>query len=163
MMGVIVDETVALAVANNSPIKKFFDGTVPAGSTNFLLPANSGRLTTLKAHLVQFFGSALGCDEYGFPAYAGNPDMAAVHKNMPIMAADFDTFNQALLSVLDKYNVPQADQDATLAVLESTRGDICNQCPAGTTDMGSSSTGSILMPLSALVSLFVSYFVVKSF
>jgi len=53
----VVNGVVPKLVAANTPTKKFFDGTFPAGSTNFLAPSNAPALTALVDSLVQFFWS----------------------------------------------------------------------------------------------------------
>jgi hypothetical protein len=104
----------------------FFDGHIPAGSTNFTDPANGAKLGALAGGLVAFFGTALGCTDSGFPTYTGG-DMKTVHSAMPIGLKEFNTFNGALLSVLRTAGMSQPDLDAVNAVLQSTKGDICNQ------------------------------------
>eukprot|EP01115_Flamella_aegyptia_P005576 TRINITY_DN2334_c0_g1_i1.p1 TRINITY_DN2334_c0_g1~~TRINITY_DN2334_c0_g1_i1.p1 ORF type:complete len:197 (+),score=104.37 TRINITY_DN2334_c0_g1_i1:252-842(+) len=139
LVTLVVSQTVNAAL--NSDLKQFFDGTTPPGSTDFT--SNSAAFNTLATHLVQFFGAALGCTDGSIGAYTGNPDMKAVHANMPITLAYFNAFNSALLNVLTTNGVTQADANAVGAVLESTKPAICNQpdCnPSATT--GAGTTGS---------------------
>lgn len=70
MMNKIVGDVVTAEVSNPS-IKPFFDGRLPAGSTNFTNPANKAAFDNLALGLVSFFGGALGCTEAGFPKYTG--------------------------------------------------------------------------------------------
>lgn len=70
LMKTIVNEVVAQELA--SPvIKPFFDGRLPAGSTDFTATSNKAAFDKLAAGLVAFFGGALGCSEAGFPKYTG--------------------------------------------------------------------------------------------
>jgi hypothetical protein len=131
LVSTVVTGTVGAALA--SDLKQFFDGTTPKGSTNFTDPSNMNRYNTLALHLIEFFGAALGCTDGTILAYGGNPNMKAVHANMPITPHFFNEFNQALIGVLAGAGVTPDDQDAVLAVLESTKADICNtDCAAMT-------------------------------
>jgi truncated hemoglobin YjbI len=114
----------SVAVALNSTLKKFFDGTFPAGSVDFTASANSAKFTTLSNHLVEFFGSALGCKDTTIIAYTGNSDMKAVHASMNISAAEFDAFNNAVVSVAAGLGVTTTDQAFLKSVLETTRSAI---------------------------------------
>ena len=69
--------------------------------------------------------------------------MKTVHANMPITPYFFDEFNNALVGVLAGAGVTSEDQAAVMAVLQSTKGDICNtDCAAATTGTTMSSTTS---------------------
>jgi len=127
LMTSIVTGTVNAVVATGTPTRPFFDGTVPAGSFNYV--ANGTGAGILVGKLVAFFGqgAVLGCTDANFPIYTGNPDMAAVHANMPISLAVFDFFNNALIGVCASAGVTSADQASILAVLQSTKIAICNQ------------------------------------
>jgi hypothetical protein len=123
LVSLVVEKTFEAALGS-STLVGFFDGTVPAGSTDFT--TNTAAATALSNSLVAFFGAALSCTDPGFPVYNGGT-MKAVHANMPIGLKEFNTFNSALLGVLASAGVAQGDLDAVKAVLESTKGDICNQ------------------------------------
>jgi len=127
LVGAVVDGTVK-AVTSDS-LKRFFDGSL---GTNFLDPNNKAALDTLVLHLIQFFGDkgALDCTDGSIGAYAGQT-MKAAHAKLPIALADFNLFNNDLLGVMKAAGVAQVDLDATLKVLESTKGDICNQADCG--------------------------------
>ena len=68
--------------------------------------------------------------------------MKTVHANMPITPYFFDEFNNALVGVLAGAGVTSEDQAAVMAVLQSTKGDICNTDCAATTGTTMSSTTS---------------------
>jgi len=135
----VVGATVTAVVAPTSPIKIFFDGTQPAGSLNFLDPANGAALTALENGLVAFFGMAgvLGCTDEGYPTYTGGT-LASIHQPMMINDTQFDFFVTSLLNVLTADKVAAGDVAAVNAVLQTTRSAIV--FAASTTSTGSSGT-----------------------
>jgi len=141
LVSAVVSGTVGAALG--SPLKQFFDGTTPAGSTNFTSAANSGALTTLEFNLVQFFGGALGCTDGTITTYTG-PSMQIVHQNMPITLTYFQTFCSALLGVMGGFGVSQTDLNTVNATLQTTLPAICNQpgCVAATTTTAAATTGA---------------------
>jgi len=119
LMTAVVSKSVAAAL--NSTLKKFFDGTFPAGSTDFTAPANSAQYNKLADHLIKFFGENLGCKDGTILAYDGITDMKIVHAKMNISAGEFDAFNGAVVGVAASLGVSAADQVILKNVLESTR------------------------------------------
>jgi len=117
----IVNGTVAGVVSPNAVTKKFFDGTKPAGSVNYL--KNPVALNALKGSIVNFFWGPLGCTDMPGRKYTGQT-MAAAHGSMGINDVEFDYFNSVLLGVLTKAGVTQNDVNAVKTVLESLRGAI---------------------------------------
>jgi len=150
----LVSETVAKLVNTSTPTKEFFDGTTPAGSTNFL--ANPTAFNTLFNHLVEFFGSsgALDCTDDSIPDYSGNADMAAVHADMPIDNETFNFFNQQLYNVGQENGVEQTDLNSVAALLEGFRGTICNQADCGNPEPSSSGL-YIIAPVVAIIASFL--------
>ena len=66
------------------------------------------------------------CQATGGPcAYTGRP-MRVVHAGMHITDADFNALVQDLVKSLNKFNVPQQDQQQLLATLGSLKPDIVN-------------------------------------
>jgi len=122
----VVSGTVGKVTASGTNTLKYFDGTKPAGSTNFLDAKNAASLKALSDSLVSFFGGALGCTDGTITAYTG-PTLAKVHSKMGISGAEFDFFNSQVIVVLAGAGVSGADQTAVLSVLESTRTDIVSQ------------------------------------
>jgi len=125
--------TVVLGVFTNittagSPLISFFDGSTInfPGATKVNFIAAGASQTTLVAHLIQFFGAALGCSDGTIGTYAG-ANMTASHNFMIINNANFNYFNQAVLGVMRGAGVTAADLTSVLAVLETTRASICNQ------------------------------------
>jgi len=112
----------------NSQILPFFNGQTPAGSTNFTDPSQAAAFTTLFNHLVQFFGSALGCSDGTIGAYQGNPNLTQVHLGMPITLSIFNQFNNILLAVMQSLGVTSTDLNTVGALLNSTIPVICPQC-----------------------------------
>jgi hypothetical protein len=127
LLTAVINGTIPLLVAPNAPTLKYFNGIVPAGSLNFLAPINSGALTTLFNHLVQFFGAGLGCTDPTFPSYQGDPNMSNVHQPMMIAQSDSDFFNQAVLTVVNGAGVSATDQASILSVLQSFQSQIVFQ------------------------------------
>jgi len=162
LVGAVVTGTVGGVVAVGTPTKKFFDGTSPPGSINFL--ANTTAFGILFTHLVEFFGapSALDCTDGSVPAYEGNPNMQQVHAAMPIDNTAFVFFNTVLLNVTASAGVTAADNQAISDLLESFRGSICNQpgCDS-TTTTGSASSSSgvaIIAPVVGFVAAIMASF-----
>jgi len=115
------------AVADGSPIKAFFNGTTPKGSTNFI--TDTTQQTRLVNDLVAFFGQSgiLTCTDPNYPPVTKSTDLKAIHAAMPIGTKEFETFNGALIGVLKSNGVAVPDQNAVYAILESTKSLICNQ------------------------------------
>jgi truncated hemoglobin YjbI len=152
LLTVIVNETVIDVVG--SSLLRFFDGSIRPPS--FVDPANAALLATLELHLVQFFAQAniLGCTDNSIGGYQGNPDMKAVHAPFPIFLADFNLFNNLLVAVLARKGVDAADQATVLTVLESTKGDICNQADCGNGSQANLFVSFFLLLSAFLVALF---------
>jgi hypothetical protein len=129
LLGAVVDGTVGKVTTNS--LKRFFDGSI-AGTINYLDPNNGAALTALRTNLINFFGQAgvLDCTDGSVGAYTGR-GMKEAHAKLPIALADFNQFNTDLLDVMKAAGVAQADLDATLKVLLTTKGDICNQADCG--------------------------------
>jgi hypothetical protein len=151
-----------------SPTLTFFDGTTNSrangGSVNNDHPTGTGNtspnyltngpaLNYLVDHLISFFGSALGCKAYAFPAYTGVTSMKAVHAGMKIDATIFNYFNEQVALSAKSYGVTDADVATVGSVLASfgrataadgTQNDasICNQdgCPCQTGYSGNTCT-----------------------
>jgi len=132
---------ITAAVNPLSTLLRFFNGSTGSGSVNFLAPSNSGALNTLVAHLIQFFGSALGCSATNYPTYAGQT-LTAAHAGLPITQADFDLFNQVVIGVLQSAGVVPNDLAAVLALLDSTQSQVCTLCVAPSTSTGAGTTAA---------------------
>jgi truncated hemoglobin YjbI len=126
LVAFVVNETVIAALSSDLVV--FFNGEVPEGSTNFADPLNLESFIHLFQGLVNFFGVALGCTDGSIPPYTG-PSLADAHAGMPINATQFEQFNGFIIDILDAAGVVDEDLDTVAAVLESTRIDICNDCP----------------------------------
>jgi hypothetical protein len=164
LVTIVINNTVNLLVAPTSPDRPFFDGTVPAGSINFLLPANSIRFNRLFTNLVTFFGAGLGCTDGTIGIYEGQPDMRVVHASMPITPVVFNFFVDTVVGVLAGAGVDTTDQGAARILLNSFRSSICNQnecfptTAIATTASETAAAGSLVpaffMALVALIALF---------
>jgi hemoglobin len=76
-------------------------------------------VSKLKDTLVKQISSVTG----GPLAYDGK-DMKTVHTGMRITEAEFNALADNLIWVLNKYKVPQAEQDELIGIIASTKGDI---------------------------------------
>jgi len=123
LMETIVTAVVTAEVSDPG-IKLFFDGTLPAGSINFL--TNTSAFNRLAANLIAFFGAAIGCNDPLFPVYNGNKNMKAVHKFMPIDYDAFEKFNTIFIQALAKLGVDSGDQSTIRGVLDSFAPAIIN-------------------------------------
>jgi len=124
LVSMVISGVLAAATNPANGLLQFFNGTVPPGSPNFVANATANAILT--AHLIQFFGAALGCSDGTIGAYQGNP-MAVAHANIPINNATFEGFNAAVIAVLKGMGVSAADLASVYTVLESVRVGICNQ------------------------------------
>jgi len=119
----VVSGTIKLLVASTAPTKKYFDGTKPPGSKNFLDPKNAASLAALTSSLVDFFWKPLGCTMDGPRTYMGGT-MSDVHSSMGINNAEMTFFKNAVAQVLTKAGVSAGDVMAVSAVVESLRAQI---------------------------------------
>jgi len=116
----VVLKTFGKITANNSPIKKYFDGTKPAGSVNFLSPQFKGALDGLVDGLTSWFGDALMCSDNSIAPYTG-PSLDDVHRSMFINVDEFHFFNGKVIEVLQGAGVKSADIVAVSRALNSTK------------------------------------------
>jgi hypothetical protein len=121
-------------------LKRYFDGTKPAGSTNFL--TDTVAFTGLFNHLVEFFGFALGCNDGSIPAYSGS-NMKVAHMGMGINTTEFNAFRDAVAGVAGAAGVPMAGQNFIKMVIDTTRLDIVEvNDTVSTTTSGSATTSA---------------------
>lgn len=88
-------------------------------SVNSGLTASNRRLLT---HLYEFFGALLGCSNYGmtgFPAYAGNTNMYAVHGFMALGPNAMGYFIQEVGLAAASFGVAPADITAAATALNT--------------------------------------------
>jgi len=123
----VVNQTVGLVVADNTPTKKFFDGTSCCNPTNFL--TNAGALDALDESLYRFFGAALGCSDNSIAKYAGLA-MDVVHQPLQIDSEASRFFNAQVVSVCEKAGVQTEDLNRIAAILSSLDTAIISQGPA---------------------------------
>jgi len=119
LVAAVIDGVVQILVAPGSVNLKYFNGTQPAGSLNFLLPTSAAALSNLKLHLVAFFGQmgVLGCDDPTFPRYTGQT-LQQIHAPMGITQSDNDAFTAAVLATLMSAGVTsQTDLNAVSSLL----------------------------------------------
>ena len=107
----VVDQFVT-NVANDARINKFF-----AAAAN-----DPARLAKLKMNLVDQI-----CNATGGPCKYRGKDMVTAHRGMGISDADFNALVEDLVAALNKFNVPQAEQNELLTALASMKGQIVGQ------------------------------------
>lgn len=107
-------------------VNDFVDRSAPDPKVNFTRKgtpkewqATPESVRQLKDRLTEFVAQAAG----GPQKYTGK-DMRTVHTGMRITDAEFDALAGHLKASLQKFNVPQREQDELLAVVGSTRKDI---------------------------------------
>jgi hemoglobin len=108
----VVDSMVAYAAADTAL------NFTRAGTANEW-EATPENVALLKTRLVQFVGQATGGPE----AYEGQ-DMATSHEGMAITDEEFDMLGGHLKHALDVHDVPAAEQDELMAIVETTRSAI---------------------------------------
>lgn len=81
--------------------------------------ASPENVAILKRRVTEFVCMVTG----GPQKYTGR-DMKETHVGMNITAAEFDQSGQVLKASLDKFKVPQREQEELLAIVGTTKGDI---------------------------------------
>jgi len=119
LLQTVVDGVVGKLVADGAPTKKYFDGTTPAGSTNYLAPSSAAALTALKSSIVDFFYGPLGCSKDTPGRQYQGRDLDLVHQPLGISQAEEDFFVQSVHNVLTGAGVSMADADAVSGVVHS--------------------------------------------
>lgn len=94
------------------------------------MPANdtTSNQYFLLTHLYQFFGSLLGCSDYGmagFPAYDGFPSMYQVHKFMDLDVNEVGYFIQQVGLAAESFGVTADDATAVGMALNTLFGYRC--------------------------------------
>ncbi|MFT3878206.1 MAG: group 1 truncated hemoglobin [Gemmatales bacterium] len=89
------------------------------GGTGNQWEANPENLTKAKKRFVLWFSSVSG-GPYKFEG----KDLRAIHQNMKITAAEFDSFMLEVKAVLDKYFVPNAESNEVVALFEGKKNEI---------------------------------------
>jgi hemoglobin len=64
------------------------------------------------------------CDATGGPCTYTGRDMQRTHDGMAVTAGEFDALVEDLVSTLDEFEVPKAEQEELIGLLASMRGDI---------------------------------------
>jgi len=112
LMNITVSEVVAaVALCGSCPTAGWFNGTY--FSTDFL--TDDAALSQFIAHLMGFFGSALGCNSQTFTsAYSGfATNLQAVHGSgnlkRVVSKAAFEYFNEQVINVLASHGVSTED------------------------------------------------------
>jgi hemoglobin len=107
----VVDQFVSNVAADNR-INKFFSAAA----------SDPKRLVMFKGKLVDQI-----CQGTGGPCKYRGKDMKSAHKGMSISEADFNALVEDLVAALNKFNVPQAEQNELLGILGPMKGDIVGQ------------------------------------
>jgi hypothetical protein len=126
-VGRIVNDTVDAIISETSPIKRFFDGTIPIGSIYFTDPGNTAYLNALKSDFISYFALEFQCNDSSIHVYQGDPNMRRLHMHMPISLNDFETFVDTMLEVSVAIGVSQNGVQNIRDVLTTNMALICNQ------------------------------------
>jgi hemoglobin len=113
----VVDDFVNRAAAD--PAVNFTRANVPGAPKWDPTPEN---VALLKTRITQFVCMATG----GPQKYEGK-SMKDAHAGMKITDAEFNAIAADLTASLNKFNVPQQEQNELLAIVGTTRGDIVGQ------------------------------------
>jgi truncated hemoglobin YjbI len=105
----VIHDFVVLA-AGNAQVNFLRDGQVKLDAAG---------VKNLEVRLVELVSATTG----GPIKYQGR-SMKSAHAGMKITDAEFDALGADLVAVLKKYNVPRAEVDELVAIVESTRADI---------------------------------------
>jgi len=117
--------TTFVSLVGNSTTRPYFTGHIPYHSTDFLDRVNHQNLVNLVSGLVEFFGTALGCNDLSIPQYNGF-DLWTIHRNMEVTDQAFDAFVEQLVGVCRNFGVYNVDLDAITSYLNSQRSGIVN-------------------------------------
>jgi len=120
----VVNASIGEIVKPSSGIRRYFDGTHPNQTINFL--TNVPALNSLRNKLVQFFGAALGCSDNTIPPYNGR-SMDEAHRRLSIDYFSHAQFNRIIVSVLAGAGVEREDLVAAAKLLDSLRPSVCLQ------------------------------------
>jgi len=114
----------AIVTKPTSDLAQYFNGTTPAGSRNFLDPANKDLLHELTIRLVAFFGQLLGCNDPTFPKFHKTANFRRLHHRMMLTDAEFQEFNGVVLTVLNSAGFSNADVGLVGVVLNGFQSKI---------------------------------------
>jgi hemoglobin len=64
------------------------------------------------------------CQDTGGPCRYTGRNMTETHANMGVTSGEFDAFMEDLVTTLNEFNVPQADQDQLLGLLKPMESEI---------------------------------------
>ena len=97
-------------LATDPTLAKFFTGL------------NDESKKRVRQHVIDFL-----CNATGGPCLYLGQDMKTAHKGLHITEAEWNTSAQHLAETLNKFKVPQAQQDAVMGAIGALKGDIVGQ------------------------------------
>jgi hemoglobin len=97
-------------LATDPTLAKFFTGL------------NDESKKRVRQHVIDFL-----CNATGGPCLYLGQDMKTAHKGLHITDAEWNTSAQHLVATLNKFKVPQAQQDAVMGAIGALKGDIVGQ------------------------------------
>lgn len=98
--------------------------------------ATPENVATLKKHLTQFV-----CGVTGGPQVYEGKDLKVAHEGMQITEAEFGALAGDLKAALDKFNVPEKEQQELLAIVGTTQGSIVEIAEADPADAAPAEAG----------------------
>lgn len=109
----------AISAVINDFVDVLVKDPVQLANPTILKAFKKTNVPVLKEHLTDFVAMATGGPE----KYTGRSNKA-VHKNMGIGEKEWGAAVNDLVGVLNKYKVPQKEQDELIAVVATTKGDV---------------------------------------
>lgn len=114
----VVDQFIANVASNPDMVRTFQPLLEEVGR----LGANSPRLISLRANLIDQIGEASG----GPQKYRGK-DMVTAHRGMNITVNEFNSLAKNLSDALDKFNVPAQEKGELMSVIGSLQPKVVGQ------------------------------------
>ena len=109
-------------------VSDFLDAVVPDPMLN-QNPAVSASRERVPAAYLKFHVTAMVCQATGGPCPYVGRDMQETHAELNITEAEWDRMVVLFQEVLAKHDVPEAETQELLAIVESTKGDIVTSEP----------------------------------
>ena len=104
-------------------VSDFIDALMPDAQLN-QNPAIDAARDRVPAPYLKYHVTALVCQVTGGPCEYSGRSMAASHSHLKITEAEWDRMATIFKQILDRYAVPEAEQQELFAIVGSTKGEI---------------------------------------
>lgn len=104
-------------------VNDFIDALVPDAQIN-ANPAVDAARKRVPASYLKFHVTSMVCQATGGPCQYAGRSMKDSHTHLQITAKEWDRMVEVLVQILDRYGVPEAEQQELLAIVDSTKADI---------------------------------------